>query len=376
MAINYFCVVIYLFLVLGNLFYANSRNKRQIMVKTTSIHKIDIGTVLAFLLICFLVFLAITDRDNPDYNSYRTSYVMHTVNTVDKGFEYLRNIGWSLGWSFELFHAVIYGFFYLVTWVALCRFGINKNFALGLYALFPFAYDAIQIRWFCACSVVLFSLSFFMEERKSSIVKYVIGVLIASTLHSLSIVYLLFLLVKIEDSAKSKQTILRVVFGLSFLVIIVSTVNPSFRQLLIYYFSLNTSQQKFNYYNRGVNWRNVIFLIAQELFFYFSAKTNYSISKSLDGAEHHEYRIISNLIYGCNLAICCTLPLLLISQNFHRIYRNMLILNYGLPGLLIGNETKDNRKMLCMLLFLLGFFSNLLWNYYQDSLNVLLVFFN
>ena len=377
MDINYLLFAAFLLIILQNIVVSYNSNRR-VAIRLFANHYINLKDCLSFALLLFLIIVAITDNDNPDYYNYQVVYNTSTSTILDTdiGYSFVMNCARKVGWSFETFHAVIYTFFYILLWISLVKLKLNKNIAIGLYALFPFAYDAIQIRFFCATCIMLYSLSFLMDKKTGGIIKYLIGIIVAATFHSLAIFYILFLFVRIEDSNKNRQTILRIAFAASCIAMMVSLFSDSFRNIFVYIFSLSTSSRKFNYYNQGVNWRNVFILAVQELMFFYASKINKDIAFSYDNQDKTRYREISTLLYGCNLAVCCTLPLLMVSQNFHRIYRNIYILNYGMFTLSADHNVRDQRNVFVISLITLGFFSSLFWNYFQDGLDVLFVLFN
>lgn len=377
MDISYIKISIFILLIAANILIPFDQRFGSIHIRVTKHRYVSLNDLVALAFLFFLAFLCISDNDNPDYYNYKRTYVLGIEDSPDMGFILVKNIAKALGFAFEMFQTIMYVCVFSILWMALCKLNVNKNLVLCLYAFFPFVYDAIQIRLFCTTSIMLYSLHFLMERKKSGVIKYVIGILIASSFHALGIVYLLFLMVMLDDTKKSKQTFLRIVFAASFLLMLTSFFSDSFKNLLTYLFSLSTTEKKFNYYNRGTNWRNIFILILQEAFFYFSSKINKDIMEKSKSSTCQKYHLMSELIYGCNLAICCTLPLLMISQNFHRLYRNISIINYGILGFYCGNKMSDNRKYLCVILLALGFLSSLSWNYYQDSFEkVFLVFFN
>lgn len=377
MDISFIKISVFLLLIAANILIPFDQRFGTIHIRLTRFRHVSLNDLLAFVLLVFMFILCISDNDNPDYYNYKMTYVLGIEDSPDMGFILIKNFSRAVGLSFEMFRLVVYTFAFLVLWMALCKLDINKNLVLCLYAFFPFAYDAIQIRLFCTTSIMLYSLHFLLEKKTSSVIKYVIGILIASSFHALGIIYLLFLMVMLDDKKKSKQTVLKIVFGVSILLMLTSVFSDSFKNLLTYLFSLSTTEKKFNHYNKGTNWRNIFILIAQEMFFYFSSKLNKDIVEKTETSTRKRFHLMSELIYGCNLAICCTLPLLMISQNFHRLYRNLSIINYGILGIYCGNKISDNRKYPCIILLALGFLSSLSWNYYQDSFSkVFLIFFN
>lgn len=266
----------------------------------------------------------------------------------------------------------------MLTWIALGRLGINRNIAFCCYALFPFAYDAIQVRFFLSFTIVLFSLQYLIDEKRSGLIKYIIGVVLATLFHSTAIIYGLFILIRLNGNEKLRQRLLAAIFAVSIVLMGYSLFHPNsaFRMVLVNLFVSNASEIKVRNY-LGYSWKATLMLIAQELLFFATAAINKKMAEDVYERDALEYKV-SQLIYGCNLVISCTLPLLLVTPQFLRLFRNLTLLNYGIPGLLAANGEKSQRKTICILLFIISFLSIAGWNYFMgDSLEeVFLVFFN
>lgn len=372
-------LTIYFFLVSWNIIYGlrSSTHPQTLKLKN---HYCDLGKVISLCLLVLLVFLVVHDHDNPDYSGYfRRFNNLALPGSIDLGYEQIMKWGGVLGLDFDAFRVIIYSLAYILTWIALGRLGINKNIALGLYALFPFTYDAIQIRFFLSFTIVLFSLPYLMDEKKSGLIKYIIGIVIASFLHSISIIYGLFLLVRLNGRERIRQRLLGVIFAVSLALMAYSLFHPNsaFRMILVNVFVSNASEIKVRNY-LGYSWKATIMLVAQELLFLVTATINKKIVESSQEGEREQSYKLSQLIYGCNLVISCTLPLLLVTPQFLRLFRNLTLLNYGIPGILVASREKSQSKVICGFLFVLSFLSIMLWNYFMgDSLEeVFWPFFN
>src|SRR5699024_6560718 len=79
------------------------------------------------------------------------------------------------------------------------RYSPNIQFVYFFYMLYPLFMDAVQMRNYLAFSLVAFSIRYLIEDFKYKRTKYIIFVLLASTIHITSLMYLLLLLTTLKN---------------------------------------------------------------------------------------------------------------------------------------------------------------------------------
>lgn len=168
---------------------------------------LDKAGYLIFGAILF-VMLTLCDDRSPDFRAYKNIYGLcpTTINFQDSfytalvhtefGWKLLNNIFKASGFTFEWFVAVITGISILFLNSFILKY-CNKNKLLGLfwlYGSFCLSYFYIGIRMGLSISLFLGILLPLLEERKY--IKYLFGVLICTSFHTVSILYILLIIVK------------------------------------------------------------------------------------------------------------------------------------------------------------------------------------
>lgn len=187
----------------------------------------------AYFITLFFIIVIVTlaaDR-SPDYRAYMAFYKL-CPSTIDFssvyyssdvhsefGWKLLGNIFKAVGVPYEWFIAVVCGVSSVFLNIYIRKYvGINKTLsAFWIFGSFCLSYFYIGIRMGLSISIFLGILLPFLEEKKY--IKYIIGVLICSTLHTVSIMYVLLIIVKkINLSHLKKYLVICVVIGLLFMV--------------------------------------------------------------------------------------------------------------------------------------------------------------
>ncbi|WRM21419.1 EpsG family protein [Lacticaseibacillus paracasei] len=104
----------------------------------------------------------------------------------------------------------------------------HPNIVLLCYSVFPFAMDVTQLRNGLATSVMLFSLDYLFPDARNSSnsfldkndVKFLIGILVATMIHTASAFWIIFLI------AKKLQTRGVVIFTISFSILFSTLIGP------------------------------------------------------------------------------------------------------------------------------------------------------
>ena len=160
----------------------------------------------------FVIFFAITwilfafNTDNADYQNYANAFknVGYGLenNYFETGFLFLTRLAILVGLNYPAFLAMIATISLLLVASSVFYLTNNRSFVWLLYTIYPFVFDVVQYRNFLAFSIVFFALRFLVDENKKSLLKFVLLVIIATTIHSSSIIYFAFLLVKVKSNKK------------------------------------------------------------------------------------------------------------------------------------------------------------------------------
>lgn len=270
---------------------------------------------------------------NADENVYLSRYNNPEIWESETELLYMLLIKLSLflGLSFQSFKVII-------TFIQLClvsstilKFGKCRNIVFLLYFIFPFVVDVAQMRNALATSVMIFSLQFLLKESlekkkigylsKDEII-FIICIIIASFIHTASIIWLLLLIAK---KCKIKTI---VAFTSIFCVTFSFFITP---KLVI------GLADKFGATSRIGAYVSVAYSATRELYFksamirvLFTAASVIILYAYLI----HKKKNIANkeqLVFGfkCNIIILCILPIIInYTTEVYRMQVGLSILNY------------------------------------------------
>ena len=154
-------ILVYLFLVVLNYFYGIKRNRmilgyqHQIVSDRYYIQRTKIAHLISIGMLVFLIVIIAMNTDNPDYVTYKWMY--ESGANVERGWGLLEKIALTIGLQYDGFKTLIVAISFILTLIGLIKLNINENIIFALYAFYPFAMDAIQLRNFLAASIIVFS---------------------------------------------------------------------------------------------------------------------------------------------------------------------------------------------------------------------------
>jgi len=174
---------------------------------------------IALIAVLFMVVLLGLNSATADYTTYRWVYNdLYTWKGVgllgehEPGYDLLMIICKSIGLSYQNFRIVIAIICAFLTWLTVNRLTDYPAVTLAIYILTPFLGFVSGIRAGLASSIVMYAITFLVNSERKPIIKYVVGILIATMFHYSSIAYLLLLVVRFQIPTK-KLLIICVLFG-------------------------------------------------------------------------------------------------------------------------------------------------------------------
>ena len=358
---------VYIILIVINLgygiFVSIKNTSYNVTIRGFKIFNLD--NLLGIVLLIDLVYIAITSKNIADLETYEMLY--NTGSTaLEQGYTLLAYLGRSLGFDYVTFRGFLFVTGFLLIWIGLRRLRINVNLVLGLYAIYPFTMDVIQNRNLLATSIIIFSIPWLCSEKKGNTIKYIIGVLLATLIHRIAIVYLVLLLAKKGRNEVLRKRFLSTLVVLSFLLALVMRIAPGTTQVVINFLMSINRERTTAYTQVLLRWGFLLFW-TMELLYVLSSKIlidgikNESFSTNNNDWPAFSNAEIIDLIYWVNLCCCCFLPLLMININFYRIYRDISLINYMQLPILLGLQDKQ-RKWIGIVIFLVAFVLNVSQN--------------
>lgn len=161
-------------------------------------------STLSFVVIfSFLWILAGFNTGNADSSQYVAMYdaaAQGNFYYAEKGFLLICMFFSKIGFAYQEF-LIIYCF---VALFLMSKFIINNTtkpaFVFVLYGLFPFLFDAVQIRNLMVEAIFLFSLRFLEDFKVKNVLLYVLFTCLAATQHSIAVINFIFLLAYIKKT--------------------------------------------------------------------------------------------------------------------------------------------------------------------------------
>lgn len=322
------------------------------------------------ILILTMYFIAIKTVNLPDIKNYNYLY-LGDLSKSEIGFKFFISLSHLLNLSFFQFRAVIIAISYIFIWMSLQKMELNKSLVLAMYSLFCYNLDVIQIRNLLALSIILYSITFIVLPTKNSILKYIIGISLASLFHVVSILYFLLLLTHSNFIKRKffKQFIL-LFFVVSILISLFLKIFSSSDMILINLFRMVDIEKADFYLSEEINngflvyWFMHIFFLISSLYI---RKSYYYLK------EKNHVSILLDKIFWINMVISVFLPLCILNLNFYRIFRNLLLLNYGLLGVILKSPNNYYR-FVSFLFGLVGYLYILLYNLPIQPENLIMPF--
>ncbi len=301
---------------------------------------------LVFSLMVLMMWLTLWgDQTSPDRLNYQWMYEhvrgFSNVWRIEFGFQMMMIVSKNFGLGFQCFIAIISLISFWLLSKRILETSCNPAFVMAIYFLFPFLLDAEQLRSFLGMSLIIYATAYLEKHNKIDKAKYIMFCLLATSLQYSCFIFFLFLMVEL-----SKKKV----------VIVTAILTTSIAFIKHFYTSLSAFMPFFvytklrNYLNKTTTFKN--YLLA--LFFIFvSCITIYLI-------KHRKYYTKESSFYEVvlkiNIISFAFVPLVLFSEDFTRIPRSILILNY----IVISNSIKKKltRKfevaLVCVCLVIVG----------------------
>lgn len=269
---------------------------------------------------------------NTDYENYKVVYdnidrefILQYYKGLanESGFRLLYRIFFAMGFSYEVFLIVFafVGLFLLskVVW----KYSMNPNVVMVLYFLHPFAIDSVQIRSFMAVSIVLYFLQFLIDGKKWGTQKYLVGVLLATTIHVSSIFFVILVLIKFFSVRQCFWLALIGVGGILFIYL-----NADFIAGML---SFIIPENKMQSWLSGDMTRSMISMIStvglrvgwMVLLWYFYRRYKRRVRRGLI-----ERDMILERLYKCNIILLVTLGFEIFVKQYERLGRITFIIGY------------------------------------------------
>lgn len=368
-------LVLYIVLIFINLNYRKSK-----------------GCFLSLLLYLWLLFG--WSYGNADWNIYTNRYnnFEELSSRTEWLFTALVRGGHFLGMEYRGFLIAISGICLLLLAKTMFDLSSEPGLVLSLYAIFCFPMDITQVRFFIAFSVACFGFRYlfkFNETRqKKLLIKWIITILVASSIHLLTILMLVLL---IPIFFKRKITI-AITIGTNIIFVLAGSLNSKVFNIIALFLgegkaSLVINQaSKYNFSTVLYVWFKTLFIFAGFLTVYFCIKYFFKrYDKKYDIILKSDKKILDSQLaftLDCNIIILVIIGLITVTTDFYRIQQIIVFMNYLIYSNYLQPHVKGKWKknnlivIVPAVLFAFGALYNLLLNSGNLKTVFLPIFYN
>lgn len=296
--------------------------------------------------------------DDPDLINYKTAYdyIAAGNDYTDLGVIWfgLCKFFSSCGFDYYMYKSVIVlvsGFFILQLINHYVTNPKSASFVWVCYLIFPAVMDLVQLRFFLASSIAIWSTQFLIDKARYGKSKFIILMLFAGAIHSSVYFYFSFLLFPFFEG-KEKKFVYMVVACFVFLFFLKS-------QLLSVANALINARRIDRYFENGraIGSFGILAYIGTIIAFNFIAKR---MKRTVGSTETNYY----DFLQKAALVSSILLPLALFDTNFFRIQRPMwlmlyigaaMLLDRGKQAICVGTKKTINCKQSVVFLAIMGF---------------------
>lgn len=301
-----------------------------------------IALVVIFVIMTF-------NYDGPDIEAYRLTYELvgnannlHgaiSATYMENGYAFLMFCANRIGLDFYAFR-IILTIVCLTLFVSIIKFyKVNPNFIIGLYMAYVFFFDTIQLRNFIIQFIILFATRYLFDKSAKSMLKYLICIVVAASIHTLSWLFLSLLLIRFVKTKVGYQRIFAMAASLFVLCMIMRPVLPQVVDILA-----KILKRGSGYFSGTLRFNYLVVMVLHM----FGIIPLYLYRKNITNKESKQK---VTAILRIQIIMGLFLPLCFINSNFNRIFRNILIFDTIGLTLLYQNLKKNTESNDVTLMF-------------------------
>lgn len=315
--------------------------------------KIVLAVSFLFIYIIFVGYGNIGYILHNDMAEYIKSYEYpKTALNMEIGYQTLMKLGKFFGLDFFQFKAVITLICFALIYKAFPKYVKNYNIIIILYLLFSVIADTERYRNFIATSIIIYALSiYFNSEEQNAKIKYLVLVLIASTIHNSVLAYLIFLIIDNREPNNKKIKVITMITFVICIIILLNGNNIPFSNQII---NITNNERIINYIK--ISGTNLGFLISFSLhgyiFFVIWITKKYLQKNDIIGNITADEKKYFNSIYDMNKLMFVFFPLNMFQLVFSRLLSSMLILDYIYFSIVYSYLPNKRKKTMYLILIM------------------------
>jgi len=304
------------------------------------------GSILKILLLTFMWVLFWGSNDNADYLNYKQlyDYISYTgagFSTSQFGFVQIMKFATKLGLQYHHFLMIIslIGIYMITETVK--KYTDKPHLVYTLYFIHPFLLDIVQVKHFLAMAIIVYCFRYLEQDGNKNNIKFIAGILIATSIHLISIIFLPLLFIK-------KMSIRKLVLLVASILIVGIPIAYSD---VLQFIALNILgiQRIETYFLNRARFGFFIQFFIQGTIFLMVLLSRKILTK------RRECNKFIDLIYRTNLYLIVLFPLYIINGTFERGFRMIMILNYILISKLFSTSKKREKIVILVFIFIFAF---------------------
>lgn len=321
----------------------------------------EILIIIAWLIFAF-------NYDNPDFENYRAMYEYGAVeidSRIEIGYRTITALSRDIGLSFTAFRAVLAAVCFCVIKKTIEKYIQNTTLIIMSYMLYPFLFEAIQIRMFIVSVIIFFSIRYLKEANRKNVISFFACVLFAVSFQ-VSAVFFVFMAIAYVKSEKRVLIASLLITGAEIYIF-----NQSFIQTMISTlgflgenFSLGMRYVTFDDSYGRLMW---LYLLLDMITIFVVSILNHKYSSETALNEHKNN--YTNILVKCLYISLITIPLMEIGSSWGRVFRSLLLVIYcaivSCPLIYLKNDV----NMLLKKIYLLAFSSVLFYSHILTGSN-------
>lgn len=286
--------------------------------------------ILPVMVMTLAIIIMGGSTNNPDYEIYHSMYLRGDQYKAP-GFQFLIQISKQLGLDYSQFRLLVAAIGYILIYISVRRMTDNPYCFWIMYLIYPFCFDAVQLRNFLAMSLLVFATHFLVDKSNTTrgTVFFLMLTIIASTIQVIAIAYLPVVIIRKYKSSPLYKAIIILAIILSILI----GLNKGLSLHIISRYGsvlLNDQTGGANYLqiNNQNGW----------IINWFEQFANYGIIylASLYCKNNQHFLNVSirqkaiqyiDLVKEINMYCFLFLPMFSLDENYTRIIRNVMVIN-------------------------------------------------
>lgn len=273
---------------------------------------------LFYIVACTMWVIMGFSTGHADYINYESYFDRISsgidVLAVEPGFTLLMKIASTYGLSYIAFQALFALVGFILIGSTLYRYSFRKVAVLFAYFCYPFLLDITQMRQFMVAAIVIFSIRYLEKFSIKNLILFIAVLMISSSIHISSFIYLALLLSYIKDEKKLLRYVLIAAFG--FILIGGVVLNSGFYQAII---NLRGSDIDYEKGMSGI--QLVLYLVFYSLLVFFCVYLHNKKTSRTNCIEN-------DFLYRVCLCTIMFIPFILLDFQFTRLFRTTIIILY------------------------------------------------